>query len=317
MRILRYLTTAVVAAGLTVGLVACGGDSKTIDTTTGAPATTSAGTKVNVQLGEDGAKFFITLDKDTVPAGETTFVIDNVGSMHHEMAIFKTDLPADKLPLTDEGKVDEEKAGLLAEAVYNKPLRGDEDHRIRDGRGVNYTINLKPGKYVLLCNLTGHYKAGQFIAFTVEGEAASGSATTSPQEPAAVDSAVKGTPVAVKLGEDGAKFFITLDKDTVPAGETTFVIDNVGSMHHEMAIFKTDLPADKLPLTDDGKVDEEKAGLLAEAVYNKPLRGDEDHRIRDGRGVNYTINLKPGKYVLLCNLTGHYKAGQFIAFTVT
>ncbi|MFP5450954.1 MAG: hypothetical protein ACLGG9_04290, partial [Thermoleophilia bacterium] len=93
-------------------------------------------------------------------------------------------------------------------------------------------------------------------------------------------------------------------------------IDNVGTMHHEMAIFKTDLAPGELPLTDDGKVDEEKAGLVAEAVYARPVRGGEDHRIRDGRGVNFTIDLEPGKYVLLCNLPGHYAAGQYIGFTV-
>jgi len=122
---------------------------------------------VNVQLGENGQNYFVKVDKDTVKAGTTTFVIDNGRTIHHELAIYKTDLPADKLPLAAEGTVDEEKAGLVAEVVCTRPLRGDEDHRIRDGRGVDYTVDLPPDKYVLLCNLPGHYKAGQFIAFTV------------------------------------------------------------------------------------------------------------------------------------------------------
>jgi uncharacterized cupredoxin-like copper-binding protein len=305
---------------LSFGVAACGGDGGSAESTAGEPAAAAAENVVNVQLGENGAKYFITVDKDTVQAGKTTFVIDNVGTMHHEMAIYKTDVAPDKLPLTDEGKVDEEKAGLVAEAVYTRPLRGDEDHRIRDGRGVDYTVDLPPGKYVLLCNLAGHYKAGQFVAFTVEGDASDTRAVT-PEEPKggaqAAGAAVKGTAVAVQLGENGSKYFVKVDKGTVAAGTTTFVIDNVGTMHHELAIFKTDLAPGKLPLTDEGKVDEEKAGLLAEAVYATPVRGDEDHRIRDGRGANFTIDLQPGKYVLLCNLAGHYTAGQFIAFRVT
>jgi uncharacterized cupredoxin-like copper-binding protein len=305
---------------LSFDVAACGDDGDSAESTTDQAATEATRNVVKVQLGENGDKYFIKVDKDTVQAGRTTFVIDNVGTIHHEMAIYKTDLPADKLPLTAEGTVDEEKAGLVAEAVYTRPLRGDEDHRIRDGRGVNYTVDLPPGNYVLLCNLPGHYKKGQFVAFTVEGDSTDTTAVT-PVEPKggarAADAQVKGTAVKVQLGENGKKYFVKVDKNTVKAGTTTFVIDNVGTIHHEMAIYKTDIAAGKLPLTAEGTVDEEKAGLLAEAVYATPPRGDEDHRIRDGRGVNFTIDLQPGKYVLLCNLPGHYKAGQFIAFTVT
>jgi uncharacterized cupredoxin-like copper-binding protein len=321
MRSPRHVLLLLVLAMLSsFGLAACGDDDESSESTAaGTTAAAAAGESVvNVQLGEDGEKYFITVDKDTVQAGTTTFVIDNVGSMHHEMVIFKTDIDPAELPLTDEDKVDEEKAGLVAEAVYTTPLRGDEDHRIRDGRGVDYTVDLPPGNYVLVCNLAGHYAKGQYVAFTVEGDAGDTTAVT-PQEPEAASPAaaeVKGTAVGVTLGEKGSAYFIELDKNAVSAGTTTFVIDNVGSMHHEMAIFKTDLAPGKLPLTDENKVDEEKAGLLAEAVYATPVRGDEDHRIRDGRGVNFTIDLEPGNYVLLCNLEGHYAKGQYIAFTV-
>ena len=162
----RRLIATVAAASAAFAFAACGG-ADSAGTTTTAPTGSASASTVNVQLGEEGSKFFVKVDKTSVSAGTVTFAIDNVGTMHHELAIFKTDLPADKLPMNDDGKVDEEKAGMIAEAVYTKPLRGDEDHRIRDGRGVNFTIDLKPGKYVLLCNLAGHYKAGQYIAFTV------------------------------------------------------------------------------------------------------------------------------------------------------
>ncbi|GEM_PF-317129 len=321
MRFARPIGVLFLLAVLSFGVAACGGGGGSSTESTGSnTAAAAAGNVVKVQLGENGSKYFIKVDKDTVKAGRTTFVIDNVGTMHHEMAIYKTDTAPGNLPLTAEGTVDEEKAGLVAEAVYTTPLRGDEDHRIRDGRGVDYTVNLPAGKYVLLCNLAGHYKAGQFVAFTVTGDAG-GTAAVTPERPTsdaqAAGAKVKGTAVGVQLGENGSKYFVKVDKNTVKAGTTTFVIDNVGTMHHEMAIYKTDTAPSKLPLTADGKVDEEKAGLLAEAVYATPVRGDADHRIRDGRGTDLTIDLKPGKYVLLCNLAGHYKAGQFVAFTVT
>ena len=166
MRPLKSLVAVVAVVGLVLGLAACGSDSASVESTAETPAAQAAGSTVDIQLGEKGKTFFVTADKDTVPAGQTTFTINNVGTIHHEFAIFKTDLPADKLPVV-EGKVDEEKAGLLEEAVYATPVRGDPDHRIREGRGANLTITLEPGKYVLLCNLAGHYQAGQFIPFTV------------------------------------------------------------------------------------------------------------------------------------------------------
>jgi uncharacterized cupredoxin-like copper-binding protein len=317
MAMLLMLALALVITG-------CGSDDdgkSSSDTKTASddPAEVSPDGQVKVDLGEDDGKFFIKLDKDTVPAGETTFVIDNVGTMHHELVIYKTDEPADKLPTADDGTAALEEDGIIGEAVYATPLRGKEDHRIRDGRGVNYTIDLEPGKYVLLCNLPGHYAGGQYIAFTVEeaDKSVGEGADDASEEKAAPDASVTGTPVKTTLGEDKGKFFIKVDKNTVPAGETTFVIDNVGTMHHELVIYKTDEPADKLPKADDGTAALEEDGIVGEAVYTTPLRGKEDHRIRDGRGVNYTIDLEPGKYVLLCNLPGHYAGGQYIAFTVT
>ncbi len=154
---------------LSLGATACGGDesssTSTNEDTQAEPA--SVASVVSVELGEDGAKYFVKVDKASVPAGTITFKIDNVGTMHHELAIFRTDLAADKLPLNADNEVDLDEAALAGEAVYATPVRGDPDHRIRDGRGVDYTLDLEPGKYVLLCNLAGHYAAGQYTAFTV------------------------------------------------------------------------------------------------------------------------------------------------------
>lgn len=155
---------------LLLGAAACGGDDEssgtaTTEDTQAEPAAVPS--VVSVQLGEDGSKYFVKLDKSSVVAGTTTFKIDNVGTIHHELAFFRTDLAADGLPLDAEDKVALEEGAEVGEAVYATPVRGDPDHRIRDGRGVDYTLDLEPGAYVLLCNLAGHYKAGQYIAFTV------------------------------------------------------------------------------------------------------------------------------------------------------
>lgn len=154
------------------------------------------------------------------------------------------------------------------------------------------------------------------LAFSLGATACGGtkSASTSTNEDTQA-AATSDSVVAVTLGEDGGKYFVKVDKESVPAGPTTFRIDNVGTIHHEFAIYRTELAADKLPL-EDGKAKLDEAAVAGEAVYATPLRGDPDHRIRDGRGVDYTLDLEPGAYVLLCNITGHYAAGQRTAFTV-
>ena len=35
-------------------------------------------------------------------------------------------------------------------------------------RGTRLSVELSAGKYVLICNVIGHYNSGQFAAFTVQ-----------------------------------------------------------------------------------------------------------------------------------------------------
>ncbi len=104
----------------------------------------------------------ITLSSNTAKAGEITFHIHNDATdLVHEFVVFKTDLPEDQLPLTDEGIVDEEGAGLTLI---------DEAEDIDMGTSKDLTVNLEAGKYVLLCNTDHdkqHYQHGMHVAFTV------------------------------------------------------------------------------------------------------------------------------------------------------
>jgi cytochrome c oxidase subunit 1 len=123
--------------------------------TTTAPAAAAAGTTVDVELGEDGAKLYVKPSVAEVDAGTVTFAVENVGAMPHELVVLKTDTPAGELPEGDGGKVKEE--GRIAYVPSLTP-----------GAPVNYlTMDLEPGAYVLLCNVPGHYGLGQYVAFTV------------------------------------------------------------------------------------------------------------------------------------------------------
>jgi uncharacterized cupredoxin-like copper-binding protein len=56
-----------------------------------------------------------------------------------------------------EAKFDEDKAGSLGEVEELEP-----------GKTGELTLNLKPGKYVLSCNVANHFANGMWTTFTVE-----------------------------------------------------------------------------------------------------------------------------------------------------
>jgi uncharacterized cupredoxin-like copper-binding protein len=147
-----------VLGALSLGLLAaCGSDSETeteAEGTTEPEATTSepAETTVAAVLSE----WAITADPATVPAGEVTFDVSNTGAIPHELAIVRTDLAADALPVAD---------GVVNEADLDVVGRVEE---FAGGAESSGTFELEAGTYVLICNIPAHYSQGMHAAFTVE-----------------------------------------------------------------------------------------------------------------------------------------------------
>ncbi|MGZ8795560.1 MAG: cupredoxin domain-containing protein [Gaiellaceae bacterium] len=112
------------------------------------------------------------------------------------------------------------------------------------------------------------------------------------------ETAASGKPVAVVLDE----WKLVPARGTVPAGKITFVVRNGGTMIHQLVVLKHSRRAGALPL---------KAG---KAVETGRLGGIK--QIPSGASKQLTLTLRPGRYVLLCNLMGHYQAGQFAALQV-
>ena len=54
-----------------------------------------------------------------------------------------------------------------------------------------------------------------------------------------------------------------------------------------------------------------KGGRAVETGFKGELSN-----VAPGKVRSLTLSLKPGKYVLICNLLGHYKAGQYAALRV-
>ena len=171
---------------LPFGVAACGDDNGTETVTETVPAADGTSTTaqdkgqvVNVELGESGSTYFVKPDQATVDAGTVTFAVTNVGKLYHEFIVYSNvdGVPPGSLPVNEEAEADLVEEDIVGEAPYATPpivpsdkKPGDADHRIRSGGwGAELTVDLETGKYILLCNLSGHYtQAKQYTAFTVE-----------------------------------------------------------------------------------------------------------------------------------------------------
>ncbi len=114
-----------------------------------------------------------------------------------------------------------------------------------------------------------------------------------------------GTP---GLDTSKATMGIRPSPETVKAGDITFNVTNDSKdTIHEMIVMYLADPARPLPyINAENRVDEDKAGDKGEVSELDP-----------GASGKLTVALKPGKYLLICNVPGHYAAGMWSEFTVT
>jgi uncharacterized cupredoxin-like copper-binding protein len=96
--------------------------------------------------------------------------------------------------------------------------------------------------------------------------------------------------------------------ETMRAGPSTFTISNFGTMPHELLIFKSDLAPAAYPKDKSGDIIEDGPGVN--------LVSDGENIDPGGAQVR-TVNLKPGTYLFVCNIPGHFKQGMYQVVTVT
>ncbi len=122
-------------------------------------------------------------------------------------------------------------------------------------------------------------------------------------------SAVAGASIeacAQRVDVFATEYSLTPGTNELSAGATTFVVSNSGVLTHEFVVFRTDLPADKLPMTADGvEVDEDALQAMGEV---------ED--VLPGTTQEFTVTLEPGAYVAICNIENHYGYGMVTTFMV-
>jgi uncharacterized cupredoxin-like copper-binding protein len=110
-------------------------------------------------------------------------------------------------------------------------------------------------------------------------------------------------PTDVDVAVHMQDYKVILSVATVKAGTIRFGVKNEGNMEHSFELIKTDLPFDQIPTTGDAKAKED--GLVKQ-VKSLPV----------GKVSVVSADLAAGKYVVICNVAGHYQLGMRAALTV-
>jgi uncharacterized cupredoxin-like copper-binding protein len=101
----------------------------------------------------------VRVSKTQIAAGYVTFNVTNISKqMVHEMVISPVSDTHVSPPYNQaENKIDEDAAGHLGEVAELEP-----------GKKGSLKINLKPGNYLLYCNIAGHYALGMWTLLEVK-----------------------------------------------------------------------------------------------------------------------------------------------------
>jgi len=139
------------------------------------------------------------------------------------------------------------------------------------------------------------------------GSSSTPAATTTTAAAPAATSPDDGNTVYVTANDTkgvNADMSYDVSTTTVKAGEVTFVLDNFGTVPHEVVVIKTDVPFDQLVIGSNDRISED---LSIGEISETPA----------GQSASAQFALEPGNYVLVCNIEGHYRLGMRAALTVT
>ncbi len=142
----------IAAVLLATSLAACGSSSDNGETTGTAatPGTTTAAEPpapsraVTIRMSE----FAFTPKDATARAGKVTITAPNDGKVEHELVVLRTNADPAKLPMKGDEVDESTSVGEIAD--------------VKPGATKKTTLRLKPGKYVMVCALPGHYEGGMY-----------------------------------------------------------------------------------------------------------------------------------------------------------
>jgi uncharacterized cupredoxin-like copper-binding protein len=107
--------------------------------------------------------------------------------------------------------------------------------------------------------------------------------------------ATEGGAKTATLGVTLKEMRILPAQPTVSRGQVTLVARNSGTVEHELVVIRTSNPL---------KIRNFKA------VEPEANKAGEVEDVAPGTAKRVTLNLQPGKYLLICNIVGHYQLGM-------
>jgi uncharacterized cupredoxin-like copper-binding protein len=137
------------------------------------------------------------------------------------------------------------------------------------------------------------------VAFKLDKSSSTTATVTAPA--AATAPAVAAAPAAHASAVTLSEFNVAPKPAQVAHGAVSFNVSNAGNVEHEFVVVKTSKPASDL--LKGGRADE--TGNVGEIGSVKP-----------GQTKTLKLKLAAGHYALLCNLPGHYAAGQYADLNV-
>ncbi|MBK5115928.1 MAG: cupredoxin domain-containing protein [Thermoleophilia bacterium] len=147
-RMARRLLLSVAAVALAGFAVGCGDDEGGED---GGEETAQVSETIEIEM--DDFKFIPKNAK--AKAGTAKIVAPNIGVEPHELELFKSD--------EDPGSLE-----VIGDSADTEPLGGDVGEAFADpGETGEFTVDLEPGKYAMICNLPNHYAQGMYGSLTV------------------------------------------------------------------------------------------------------------------------------------------------------
>lgn len=122
-----------------------------------------------------------------------------------------------------------------------------------------------------------------------------------------------------KLDIEVKEWNVSVSEEFIAAGDIDVKVKNTGKETHELVFIKldTDLATGRLPVDRDGGIDEKK--------MNFGTIVQEFEGLEPGKKVKETVNLKPGRYAILCNMVeqeddgsmeAHYSMGMHTVLNV-
>jgi uncharacterized cupredoxin-like copper-binding protein len=159
MRISKTALITFGAAAVSLAVAGCGGGNNENSTTQAqTPAQPSGGGSLTINMSD----YAFSPNDSSTNAGTVKISTPNQGQLPHELVLLKTNQAPNSLPTLSNGEVDEE--GLEAKGVESP----GEIEDVGPGETKSAALKLTPGKYVMICNLPGHYKQGMYGTLTVK-----------------------------------------------------------------------------------------------------------------------------------------------------